>query len=128
MDKSQRHQAICDLVAKKVVSSQQELQKGLATGGIEVTQATLSRDLRELQIVKVQRGDSGFRYAAPLRSQQSAITKIQKSDNLLVIHTKTGMAAPMAYRIDELEIPGVLGTVAGEDTLMVVVAEKKKVH
>lgn len=122
--KEQRQQAILDLVATVSISSQDGLRQSLDKIGFEVTQATLSRDLRELNVVKTATEAGEYKYAA-LDDWAGGlhITGCEVSANLLVVHTEAGMAAAVAYRIDSLGLPGVLGTVAGEDTLLVVVAE-----
>lgn len=121
--KEQRQQAILDLVAKASISSQDGLRQSLDKIGFEVTQATLSRDLRELNVVKTATEAGEYKYAALDDWAGLHITGCEVSANLLVVHTEAGMAAAVAYRIDSLGLPGVLGTVAGEDTLLVVVAE-----
>ena len=121
--KEQRQQAILDLVAKASISSQDGLRQSLDEIGFEVTQATLSRDLRELNVVKTATEAGEYKYAALDDWAGLHITGCEVSANLLVVHTEAGMAAAVAYRIDSLGLPGVLGTVAGEDTLLVVVAE-----
>ena len=121
--KEQRQQAILDLVAKASISSQDRLRQSLDKIGFEVTQATLSRDLRELNVVKTATEAGEYKYAALDDWAGLHITGCEVSANLLVVHTEAGMAAAVAYRIDSLGLPGVLGTVAGEDTLLVVVAE-----
>ncbi len=124
MEKSERQEIILGLIRTSPIGSQDELGEKLASRGLKVTQATLSRDLREIGIVKTTLPDGGFRYSALEQRLSSPIQSVQISGNLLVIRTESGMAPPVAYKIDDLAIEGVLGTVAGEDTLMLVVAEK----
>ncbi len=123
-EKEKRHQAILDLVDRTNLSSQENLRKRLETIGFEVTQATLSRDLKELNVVKTTGEDGEYKYAImeeiPIFFQ---IASCDVSGNLLVLHTDPGMAPAVAYRVDALRLAGILGTVAGEDTLLVVVAE-----
>ena len=121
--KQRRQQAILDLVAEVNVGSQESLRQRLEKIGFEVTQATLSRDLKELNVVKTATEVGEYKYAVLADWAGLHITGCEVSANLLVVHTEAGMAAPVAYRIDSLGLPGVLGTVAGEDTLLVVVAE-----
>ncbi len=121
--KEQRQQAILDLVAEVDIPSQEGLRQSLGKHGFEVTQATLSRDLKELNVVKTATETGTYKYSAMDEWAGLHITGCEISANLLVVHTEAGMAAPVAYRIDSLGLSGVLGTVAGEDTLLVVVAE-----
>jgi len=123
MEKQERHTAIQKLIRIGALHNQEELRGRLAEMGFEVTQATLSRDLKELRIVKVRHGESGYRYAELEPPAHSPIRRLESSGNLLVLHTEAGMAPVVAYRIDDKPPSGVLGTVAGEDTLIVVLAE-----
>ncbi len=122
-EKEKRHQAILDLVDRTSISSQENLRKRLGTLGFEVTQATLSRDLKELHVVKTTSEDGEYKYAIMEDMPGFQITGCDVSGNLLVLHTEPGMAPAVAYRVDALRLAGILGTVAGEDTLLVVVAE-----
>jgi transcriptional regulator of arginine metabolism len=121
--KEKRQQAILDLVVNRSISSQDGLRQSLGKIGFEVTQATLSRDLRELNVVKTATEVGEYKYAVLDDWTGLHVTGCEVSANLLVVHTEAGMAAPVAYRIDSLALSGVLGTVAGEDTLLVVIAE-----
>ncbi len=122
-EKEKRHQAILDLVDRTNLSSQENLRKMLGTRGFAVTQATLSRDLKELHVVKTTGEDGEYKYATMEEVPGSQISSCDISGNLLVMHTDPGMAPAVAYRVDALRLAGILGTVAGEDTLLVVVAE-----
>jgi len=112
--KSGRHEAILRAVGEGVVRTQAELQKRLAARGFPVDQATLSRDLREIGLMKVPGQDGeGTHYALA-------------SGNLVVVQTDPGNAAPLGLALDRLGWREVLGTVAGDDTLLVVVREGAK--
>ncbi len=101
--------------------------------GIEVTQATVSRDIKELMLVKIPTGDGHYRYAFPAeqntpfsqsrmeRTFQDAIASIDFSENIIVLRTMPGTAQSVAYNIDYVRWPEVLGTVAGDDTIFVIV-------
>ena len=122
-EKEKRHQAILDLVDRINLSSQENLRKRLGTIGFEVTQATLYRDLKELHVVKTTGEDGEYKYAIMEEVPGFQIASCDISGNLLVLHTDPGMAQAVAYRVDALRLSGILGTVAGDDTLLVVVAE-----
>ncbi len=122
-EKEKRHQAILDLVDRTNISSQENLRKTLGKIGFEVTQATLSRDLKELYVVKTTGEDGEYKYAIMEEMPGLQISSCDISGNLLVLHTDPGMAQAVAYRVDALRLAGILGTVAGDDTLLVVVAE-----
>ena len=122
-EKEKRQQSILDLVGRANISSQENLRKRLVKLGFEVTQATLSRDLKDLNLVKLTSEEGEYKYAILNEWAGFQISSCEVSGNLLVLHTEPGLAPIVAYRIDALRLPGVLGTVAGEDTLLVVVAE-----
>ena len=123
MDKRERQRQIVQLLQSERISSQEELRGKLDTLGVTVTQATLSRDLKELNVVKTVTEQGKYKYAVLESWVGLPIRLCEVSANLLVVHTDAGMAPAVAYKIDEMELAGVLGTVAGEDTLLAVVAE-----
>ncbi len=132
-----RHARIAGLIAAQPVTSQAHLARLLAEAGVEVTQATLSRDLEELGAVKL-RGSDGAPASyvlppenAPLRPAQSLpgrltrmlgelLTSAEGSANLAVLRTPPGAAQFLASALDKIGLPDVLGTIAGDDTLLVV--------
>jgi transcriptional regulator of arginine metabolism len=116
------------------VHSQEELQHRLKQEGKDVTQATLSRDLKFLGIARVPNPKEGYIYvvkeevnATPepyLRDDiVRGIVDVQFSGNLAVVHTKLGHGHSVAFAIDRLEVPDVIGTIGGEDTLLVIFRE-----
>jgi len=139
--KNARHQRIVELVSHQEVRSQTELADLLAGSGLHVTQATLSRDLVELDAVKV-RGLSGtLVYAVPgeggdrrptapgesvaatqrlARLCNELLVSAEASANLVVLRTPPGAAQFLASAFDKAELPGILGTIAGDDTLLVI--------
>jgi transcriptional regulator of arginine metabolism len=137
LTRSARHARIAELIGAGPVTSQTQLAKLLAESGVEVTQATLSRDLEELGAVKL-RGSDGAPASyvlppenAPMRPAQSAparltrlladlLTSAEGSANLAVLRTPPGAAQFLASALDKVALPGVLGTIAGDDTLMVI--------
>ncbi len=132
--KAERQKAILDVIAKQAVSTQAELKDLLKERGIEADQATLSRDIRELGLIKASDDGAHYRYspveavAPPIHTKASAILarlvrKIECSGNLLVIKTDPGEASPIGLALDRMGWSEVVGTVAGDDTLLVVVKE-----
>lgn len=117
--RSERHKKILELVGSKRIATQSQLVAELGKRGIRVTQPSISRDIVELGLVKV-----GGRYVAP-RSPIAASGPILEidtaGDNLIVVKTEVGQAQPVALRIDRAKIAEVVGTVAGDDTIMVAV-------
>ena len=122
----QRQQAILDILRSGAVYSQEELALRLKDEGIASTQATLSRDLRALRISKV----PGEGYVVPARGRSlsvdftSGILRIQFSANLGVIRTRPGLANAVAVLIDNHMVHSVLGTIAGDDTILLILREE----
>lgn len=132
-DKKARLQAIRKIVSQNSLESQEELLAALKEEGFISTQTTLSRDLKQLRISKV-RARSGLNvYALPREGQFEPVPTLEEinqtkwrlnfSGNLMVVHTPPGHASMVAYDIDNLKHPAFLGTVAGDDTVIVVLAE-----
>ena len=121
--KKQRQRQVVQVVTAEAIRSQEQLRRRLAERGYDATQATLSRDLKDLRIVKAtDPGGSGYRYR-PLEQVRERTPRSTVSGNLIVFHTEQGLAAALAYEIDAIGLHSLLGTVAGEDTILAVVAE-----
>ena len=130
-NKQARQAAILDLVAEHVVGSQEDLRRLLLARGMDVTQATLSRDLRDLHLARVPEA-GGARYVLPesfaadddkplLASLLPQLfSKVDGVGELVVLHTVASGAQPIAEAIDLEEFPEVLGTIAGDDTILIV--------
>jgi transcriptional regulator of arginine metabolism len=134
--KPQRQHRVSRLLAEHAVTSQGQLVELLAAEGVVATQATVSRDLEDLGAIKVRVGGGETVYAIPeLPSQQRApedhlrrvfgewVVEVAHSGNLVVLRTPPGSAHVVASALDRSGLPGVIGTVAGDDTLVVIVAE-----
>lgn len=124
MEKEQRQRAIINLLNREVLSSQEELRQRLKDLGFGVTQATLSRDLKELGVVKTVTRDGAYKYTSSAPPGGSSVLSCETSGNLIVLRTQPGMAPAVAYRVDAMNLSAILGTVAGEDTLLVIVSEE----
>ena len=121
-----RQQAILDIIQSGPVSNQEELAQRLKQAGIETTQATLSRDLRALKISKVP--GEGYVTTAPRRQSvatdlSSGILRIQFSGQLGVVKTLPGLANAVASLIDHQAVFPVIGTIAGDDTILLILRE-----
>ncbi|HEU4557458.1 MAG TPA: arginine repressor [Longimicrobium sp.] len=131
--KPQRHAVILELVREHRIPSQEALRERLAQRGIEVAQATLSRDIRELGLVKVPDDDGGSLYTLPagVTDPMPTLARLLPSlylgsdgvGNLLVVKTLVGGAQTVAVGIDWEEWPEVVGTVAGDDTVLVILRD-----
>src|SRR5215470_18290347 len=134
MAKLARQQAIVELAHEGPLPSQQELCKVLARRGFNVTQATLSRDLNELHLVKttegyvLPNGDNSSAEPLPAVSRlvREFVREVRRAQNLLVVKTIPGSAQPVAVAIDAEAWNEVVGTVAGDDTLLIISGNNKK--
>jgi transcriptional regulator of arginine metabolism len=117
--KEERHRAILALVNRGAVHTQQEIAEGLARRGLRATQATISRDIQELGLV---RSGAGYRIAAAL--VRELVLSVELVSPLAVIKTPPGTANLVARRIDEAGLPGIAGTVAGDDTIIAVLRQR----
>lgn len=131
-DKSQRQRAIRDIVTTRAVASQEELRRLLARRGWDVTQSTLSRDLRELRLARIPSAD-GVRYAFPeqtsngddpARQLESLLPQlliaVEGVQVLVVARTVSSGAQPVAAALDHAAWPDVAGTIAGDDTVLII--------
>ena len=116
--KERRHRAILELLGSDHVHTQQELARALAERGLAATQATVSRDIQELGLVRT---SAGYRSASSLRDHVLSVSVVEF---LLVVKTPPGAAHLVARGLDETAVDGVAGTVAGDDTLIVVLADR----
>ena len=134
MSKTARHKAILDLLDEGPVESQDSLQQRLERKGFEVGQATLSRDIHELKLVK---GADGHRRAGERLGADSVlpsvmhlarqfVIEIRQAQNLLVVKTTVGSAQPVAAALDASHWPEVVGTIAGDDTVLVIATDTRK--
>ncbi|AEG15485.1 arginine repressor, ArgR [Desulfofundulus kuznetsovii DSM 6115] len=137
--KARRQRLILEIIRQQVIETQEELAEALRAAGFPVTQATVSRDIRELGLVKVPGEGNTFRYAAPgetpplrrderlKRLLRSSVQLIDFSENLVVVKTLPGEAQGVASAIDQAAWPEIIGTVAGDDTILIIVKPKKLV-
>ena len=118
--KQRRQAAILDLVGRNRIRSQQELAAALASLGVAATQATVSRDVQELGLVRTA---EGYRAAGGRTFPPGLVVDVKVVQFLAVVKTPPGTANLVAYAIDNAELPGVVGTVAGDDTIIAVLAD-----
>ena len=136
--KAKRQALIREIVESQSIQTQEELAEALRQHGMVVTQATVSRDIKELHLLKVLADDGGYRYATMDKSEQGTNDRlihmladseldIQSANNLIVIHTLAGSAHVAGEAVDSLKWPEVLGTIAGDNTILIVVRSNEDV-
>ena len=134
--KNLRHKKILELIEQYDIDTQETLIERLAEVGITVTQTTISRDIRELKLVKGMTGRGTYKYIVPGIKKDSstpilnsaltdAVVKIEAAMNIVVIKTFPGMANALAVCVDTLEHPHIVGSVAGDDTVLLVIRDNE---
>ena len=138
--KTHRQSRVKEIVERLVIRTQDELADALRSEGIDVTQATVSRDIKEMLLVKVPTGDGSYRYAFPSNNNvtvsvarlektfQDSVLSVNCSGNIIVLRTLPGTAQAVAYVLDNVRWPEIIGTVAGDDTIFLVVKPEKVVE
>ena len=134
--KKQRHQAIVEIISKTPVETQGQLTGYLISKGYDVTQATVSRDIKELRLIKISDKGDKYRYALPGKESNAdirlrytavlthAVITIQCAQNLVVVKTIPGSAQGCAMAIETLEFDGIVGVIAGDDTLFIAMSNE----
>ena len=129
--KAKRQALIREIVESQCIQTQEELADALAQHGMVVTQATVSRDIKEMHLLKVLSEEGGYRYATMDKSEQGmnerlirmlsdSVVDMSSANNLIVIHTLPGSAHVAGEAIDSLKWPEVVGTISGDNTLLVI--------
>jgi transcriptional regulator of arginine metabolism len=129
--KLQRHFKIKEMIATHSIKTQEELVERLREAGFPVTQATVSRDIKELQLIKVPDGNGDYKYALPADQKFSASQRlrraltdhfvhIDRAGNLIVMKCLPGTANAVGVHLDQMEWPELLGTICGDDTILLI--------
>lgn len=136
--KKNRMEALKMLISSMELGSQEEVLQALEKEGFKLSQATLSRDLKQLKVAKAASMNGKYVYVLPNETMYKRISKprsaqemlmtpgfisINFSGNMGVIKTRPGYASSIAYNIDDNDIPGIMGTIAGDDTIFIVIKE-----
>jgi transcriptional regulator of arginine metabolism len=135
--KARRQSAIVDIIHRSPVRSQEQLRRSMRAAGFDVTQATLSRDIRDLGLVK---GGADGAYQAPPLPQRAAtngqsllhraaadyLTRVDCVQQLVVLRTGPGQAQLLGVAIDGAQLPEVVGTIAGDDTILVIARDARR--
>ena len=137
--KMTRHAKIKEIIDDDKIETQEDLASALRGEGIEVTQATVSRDIKELMLVKVPDANGHYHYAYPkehgmmltmerlARTFHDSIVSVRASDSMVVIRSLPGTAQSVAFALDYMKWPEILGTIAGDDTVFVAMENKEGV-
>lgn len=134
--KKKRQEKILELIEKETIETQEDLSERLQGLGFQVTQATVSRDIRELNLIKVPAGSGRMKYASSVKQRQDYAERyirvlkegteaINTASQLIVIKTVSGMAMAVAAALDEMELPELVGSIAGDDTIFCAVKSEE---
>ena len=135
--KGQRHIRIRELITTNEIETQDELVDQLREAGYPVTQATVSRDIKEMHLIKVPSVDGRYKYSMPTDQRYNPIHKLKRSlsdnfvsidstENLIVMKCLPGTANAIGALIDNLEWPELLGTICGDDTILLIIRNKQQ--
>lgn len=136
MNKGQRHIKIRDLIGNNDIETQDDLVHRLRTAGFNVTQATVSRDIKELHLVKVPMIDGRYKYSLPSDQRFNPLQKLKRAlvdsfisidntANMIVIKTLPGNANAVGALIDNLDWEEIMGTICGDDTILIICRSEK---
>jgi len=136
--KSVRQVAILDIIEKQDVETQEELAEALRARGIKVTQATVSRDIKELRLLKVLAPNGAYKYATAdkaenglnerfIRMLAESLLSVTASNHLIVVKTLSGSANVAAEALDSLHWPEILGSLAGDNTILLIIRSNEEV-
>ncbi len=136
--KYSRQSKILEIIESKDVETQDELASELRASGFQVTQATVSRDIKEMRLIKVLTKDGRYKYASIrekegavndrfLKIYRNSVVSVDNAGNIIIIKTLVGSANAAAVSIDALNIKEIVGTIAGDDTIFLVVREESQV-
>ena len=130
--KFKRQAAILDIITSNEIKTQEELSAHLRDRGYNATQATISRDIKELRLIKVASHSGGYQYSTPDQSStathmtrlknifRECVVKVDRAQNLVVLKTLVGMANAAAAAIDAMKMRDIVGTLAGDDNILVI--------
>ena len=135
--KANRQKKILELITEKSIETQEQLLKELHDCGYKSTQATVSRDIKELRIIKTLDGLGGYRYSVPRKNEgekfdarfrvifRECVTSMDDAQNLVVVKTMPSLGAAAGANIDALHMPTVVGTLSGDDTTLVIMRDSE---
>ena len=135
--KKKRHDKIREIIAEHTIETQEELLEYLRRAGYDVTQATVSRDIKELRLMKALDENEVYRYMSPRAEKESsgmnfheifvqAVISIERAMQILVVKCHVGMAQAVCAVLDNMEWHSIVGTLAGDDTILVVARDEQQ--
>ncbi|WP_127586016.1 transcriptional regulator AhrC/ArgR [Paenibacillus koleovorans] len=135
--KAQRHFKIRDIITNHIIETQDDLVNQLRAAGYHVTQATVSRDMKEMHLIKVPTDDGRYRYSMPAEQRFNPVVKLKRAladhfvhidftDNLVVMKCLPGTANTIGALIDSLEWNEIMGTICGDDTILIICRSKEQ--
>lgn len=135
--KGQRHVKIREIIANHDIETQDELVESLRNAGFAVTQATVSRDIKELQLIKVPLDDGRYKYSLPADQRYNPLQRLKRAlsdhfssidytDNLIVMKCLPGTANTICVLLDSLDWKEMMGTICGDDTILIICRTKKE--
>ncbi|MBR6756345.1 MAG: arginine repressor [Peptococcaceae bacterium] len=135
--KTKRHRKIMELIKENSIGTQEELAEKLKEAGFAVTQATVSRDIKELALIKISVGKDSYRYGLPTEVTMSEsklrfmlkefVLNYAVSENILVIRTAPGHANAVAVSLDNAQWEEILGSIAGDDTIFILARKREEI-
>ena len=129
--KAERQETIRQLLKSRIIQTQEDLAEALREQGFQVTQATVSRDMKEMHLIKVSGRDGGYRYAEPdygwqgvndrlIRLLRDCVTSTEAAGQMIVVKTMSGAANTAAEALDTMNMPEIIGSIAGDNTIFLV--------
>ena len=136
--KAERQEAIRNILNEQEIQTQEELAEALRKRGFSVTQATVSRDIREMRLIKLSRSNGGYQYGIQegntdigsnermIRMHRECMLSVESSGQMIVIKTLSGSANTAAEALDSMDMPDILGSIAGDNTIFLVARAEEK--
>ena len=136
--KAERQEAIRNILNEQEIQTQEELAEALRKRGFSVTQATVSRDIREMRLIKLSRSNGGYQYGIQegntdigsnermIRMLRECMLSVESSGQMIVIKTLSGSANTAAEALDSMDMPDILGSIAGDNTIFLVARAEEK--
>lgn len=135
--KNDRQNQLLQIISEEIIETQEQLLERLQAKGIKSTQATISRDIKELRLIKIASSNGGYKYSIAESEQDSGfvprvrnifrecVIKVDVAQNLVVIKTITGMANAAAFALDTMKISEIVGTIAGDDNVLIILRDNE---